>query len=338
MSTRPDRTASAQALVRYVNVTMTAGARRGLAVFALQDRIMLAYQGVVAGLAWSRGASQAQWASWVIAATVLGCVAGRAAALPARVRGPTYRAVLVGVLLVNYLMLRDLLPIIRPDSVDGALLDIDVAVFGVEPSLWLERWNRAPIVEWFSFFYLGYFPLIGGYALAVLWILRPGRHTAEFALGSVVVYCGGQLGYLLVPAFGPIRHLAPEFAGPVQGGYFWGLIEGAVASFGAMKDVFPSVHTAASVWLTIFAYRQAARDRRWRWPARLTGFTAANIVVSTVLLRWHYAIDVVAGLGLAIVAGAVSRRFSGRAEAGAQRQGTDGDEAGGSGGGGLPAS
>ena len=34
----------------------------------------------------------------------------------------------------------------------------------------------------------------------------------------------------------------------------------------------------------------------------MTGFFAANIIFSTVFLRWHYAIDVVAGLTLATTA------------------------------------
>jgi membrane-associated phospholipid phosphatase len=70
-----------------------------------------------------------------------------------------------------------------------------------------------------------------------------------------------------------------------------------------MKDVFPSLHTAVPTWFTIYAFHRARTDPRWRWPARITAFFAANIVVSTLLLRWHYAIDVVAGLALAALAG-----------------------------------
>jgi membrane-associated phospholipid phosphatase len=306
----PDRPAPGQALLRLVNGTVASGARRGLSAFALQDGILLVYQGIVAGLAWGRGATEARMAACAMAALVLGCLAGRCEALPGGVRAATYRLTLFGALVVNYVMLRDLLPTLRPDSVDAALLAIDVAALGAPPALWLERYNHELAVEWFSFFYLSYFALCAGYMLAVLWLMRPGRHTTEFVIGSIIVYCVGQLGYIAVPAYGPVRHLAPEFAGPVQGGLFWGWIQATVASYGALKDVFPSVHTAASAWFAIFAWRQASRDRRWTWPARATAFAAANIVISTLFLRWHYAVDVVAGLALAALADALSRRLS----------------------------
>jgi len=37
----------------------------------------------------------------------------------------------------------------------------------------------------------------------------------------------------------------------------------------------------------------------WKWPSRIMTFSAACIVVSTIVLRWHYVVDVVAGLTLA---------------------------------------
>ena len=49
----------------------------------------------------------------------------------------------------------------------------------------------------------------------------------------------------------------------------------------------------------LFALRRARENRRWRAAAAVTAFFALNIVASTLILRWHYAIDVFAGLGLA---------------------------------------
>src|SRR5262249_42300357 len=157
---------------------------------------------------------------------------------------------------------------------------------GIEPALWLERYNRLPIVEYFAFFYFSYFALCVTYLLAVGCLLRGSTRTSEFAIGTFIVFCVGQLGYMAVPAVGPIRYLESSFAGPLQGGFFWGCVTATVQAGSAMKDVFPSLHTAVPTWITLYGLRCARTDLRWRWPARITGFFAFNIVISTMLLRW----------------------------------------------------
>jgi membrane-associated phospholipid phosphatase len=221
-----------------------------------------------------------------------------------------YRLCLVGVLVDTYLMLRDLLPLVRKGSVDAALHRIDVALFGVEPALWMERWNRPEIVEWFAFFYFSYFAIAALYMTGIVWLRRADRATTELAIGVLIVFCVGQLGYMLVPGFGPVKHLASSFHGPVDGGFFWSCVERTVAAGGANKDVFPSLHTAAPTFFAIFAWRRARTERLFRVVAPVTTFFAANIIVSTMLLRWHYAIDVVAGLALAAFAGFAAPRLA----------------------------
>lgn len=274
----------------------------------VQDAIMLVYLLVVWRLVWGSAPGPAQdlCARRVyvcIAVIFLGCwIARGASGVPTAVRWVLYRAALVGVLLQNYLMLRDLLPLVRPDSLDDALYQLDLRLFGVEPALWLERLNQRPIVEYFAFFYFSYFFICLSYFVGVVLLIRGGEQTSEFTIGTLFVYGVGQIGYMAVPAFGPIRHLVPMFHGDIQGGLFWGWVSATVEAGSAMKDVFPSLHTAAPTWFTLFALHRASFDRRWRWPALITGFFAANIVFSTMFLRWHYAIDIVAGLALATTA------------------------------------
>lgn len=291
-----------------------------LALFSLQDTILLVYLTIAWLLAWHAPASPDK--AWCferifacMATVVLGCVIARTpSGFPWRSRWVIYRVALAGVLLENYLMLRNLLPTVRPDSVDAQLLHLDQHLFGVEPALWLERLNHQPIIEYFAFFYFSYFFICGTYLVAVVFLSKGGRQTAEFAIGTLFVFCVGQLGYMAVPAFGPIRYLADTYHGPIHGGFFWSCVSETVAAGSAMKDVFPSLHTAVPTWLTLFAFHRARVDRRWRWPARATGFFAANIIVSTMVLRWHYAIDVVAGLTLATTSALITFRLAEREE------------------------
>jgi hypothetical protein len=276
-----------------------------LATFSIVDAILTGYLLVLTALLLRAEPSEVQ-AQCVrrslvcIAVMVGGCVFARGATSVAPViRRTVYRTVLVGMVLMNYLSLREVLPIIRSDTVDMALLRVDLLLFGVEPALWLERLNTRPIIEWFSFFYFSYFFICFIYMAVAVYVRRPGRATAEFAIGTALVYCLGQLGYMAVPGYGPIVALRDAYQGPLDGGFFWGCVSSTVQAGGAMKDIFPSLHTAAPLFFTLYAFHCARSDRRFLVPAVVTGFFSLNIIISTMVLRWHYAIDVVAGIALA---------------------------------------
>lgn len=322
---------------------MAVGARRGLAALtdlirsqpfarswrgtlASHDALAVGYSLVVFGVTLtSSGPAQAACLLRVATAgalVVVAAVIGRVLTeVPSTVRAQLYRLALAAVVVDSYLILRDLLPLVRPDTVDATLHAIDEWLFGFSPALWFERFNRRPIVEWFSFFYFSYFWICGGYLLTVLWLLKPGRRTSVFAIGSMLVMFCGQLCYMLVPGYGPLRELAHAYEGPLDGGFFWSCVWQTVQTGSAMKDIFPSLHTAMPTWFTAFALWNARRDPRWRPVATITAFFAINIIISTMLLRWHYAIDIVAGLVLAGAASwaapriaareAVSRRLAG---------------------------
>jgi len=93
-----------------------------------------------------------------------------------------------------------------------------------------------------------------------------------------------------------------------------------VPANGAMKDIFPSLHTASPAFLAMFSFRN--RDRlpfRYTWP--LLTFFSANIIVATMFLRWHYVIDVVAGVLVAVFGRWVSERVTDRELARRERLG-----------------
>lgn len=301
--------------------------RRLLATLALQDVLLIGYLAAVTAclLCAEPNGLRAECIDrnlTAIAILVLACAfARRVTAVAPAIRRNVYRAVLVGTVLFNYLSLRTVLPIVRGDSVDKTLLRIDLLLFGVEPALWLERFNVRPVVEWFSFFYFSYFFICLICTATAVWLRRPNRATTEFTLGTALVYCVGQLGYMAVPGFGPVQALRDAYRGPLDGGFFWSCVNSTVQAGGAMKDVFPSLHTAAPLWFTLHAFRCARADRRFFWPAVVSAFFSLNIIVSTMLLRWHYAIDVVAGAALAVSSALLATRLARWEEASRARLG-----------------
>lgn len=287
----------------------TAARPRGLplwlGIFSLQDVLLFAYFGVFYALVTlappHADQSMAQGRVVVAAATLLvGCAVGRAESrLPEWLRSLGYRFAAVAAVVQSYLMLRWVLPVVRADEVDAALLAWDRALFGETPAVWLEALATRGAVEYFSFFYASYFALCLTYVLAILGRGKSGPETTRFAVGTLLVVCIGQLGYTAVPAFGPITAMESSFRAPLDGGTFWALVNAIVSGGGAQKDVFPSLHTALPTWFSLYAWGEVRRGRSWRLPALVTTIVAAHIVVSTMFLRWHYAVDVVAGLLLA---------------------------------------
>lgn len=124
----------------------------------------------------------------------------------------------------------------------------------------------------------------------------------------MLIYCTGQLLYVAVPAWGPYHWLAGSFPHPLPRGPWLDTLLRTVAFGGAQKDVFPSLHTAGPVFLSLFAFRHRATSPfRYTWHA--TAFVAANMVFATLFLRWHYAVDVLAGALLAVAAFVASVRL-----------------------------
>jgi hypothetical protein len=235
-----------------------------------------------------------------------------------RLRALLYRVCMVFSVVGCYLAMRPYLLARRAVLLDERLLRLDQLLFGQTPAVAWERFATPVVVEWFAFFYFSY------YALHVLNVLGSalfdeGERMAELLFAAMAVACLGYVGYTLVPGIGP--HATLQFAQPLRGYYFFGLVQGTVDAAGAQLDIFPSLHTAFPSLFALHALRH--RDRapfRYLWPVSV--LFAVNIVIATMFLRWHYAVDVVVGFALAVCAHraaiAIVRRESRREHSGRQ--------------------
>lgn len=218
-----------------------------------------------------------------------------------------YRIGVYGSVQASYFFLRDLLPIINETrTLDSVFYQLDLALFGFEPTLHLETWISPLTTEWFSFFYFSYFCLLAFHIFPILALARNQQLLGEFCFSMLWLFCAGHIVYMLAPGYGPIVALSHEFSRPLPPGLWYDMVMGTVSSAGAQMDIFPSLHTAAPVFLTLFAFRH--RDRvpfRFTWP--LLAFFTPNIIVATMYLRWHWVIDVVAGILHAALALSLAR-------------------------------
>lgn len=220
-----------------------------------------------------------------------------------------YRFTLFGTVFTSYFQLQHLLPAVSGRSIDAEIYALDLRIFGFEPAVRWDAYVTPVTTEWFAFFYFSYFALLCLHILPFLLVVRDTELTARFSLGIFTVFCTAHLLYMAVPGFGPYRYLAQTFQHELTGGLFWRLVQEAVTGAGAQKDIFPSLHTGVPTFFLFFSLQQRKRAPfKYTWP--VVGFFASQIIIATMFLRWHYLIDICAGITLA----AFATWFAGRVQ------------------------
>ena len=222
-----------------------------------------------------------------------------------------YRLAAWGGVQVTYFLFADLLPLVNHGSLDYELYQLDLTLFGVEPAMFMDRFVTPVTTEWFAFFYFGYFFVLGAHVLPILFLSRRLALLGQFALGTLLVFCLGHTLYMLVPGYGPYKAMPELFHNELPPGVWWSMTTELVAQSGAQKDIFPSLHTAAPTFILLFSFsNRQSHPFRFTWP--IVAFFTANIIIATMFLRWHYVIDVLAGLLLAVTAHVISVRVTRR--------------------------
>jgi len=202
-----------------------------------------------------------------------------------------------------YETLRDYTGLIRPDYIDTRLYHMDLAVFGVEPVIWIQRFVDPFWTDYFSLMYGLYIGLPLTLA-ALLYYCREDEAFREMALGVVTCLYAGFLLYITFPA-GPPRFYAGlqgQFSPKALTGLF-GLYEATQHAMDRSQYVmhrasFPSLHVALSGLAVLQAWKFGNRIGKG-WIFGIWLFVAVGVWISTVYLRHHWTMDVLAGFALA---------------------------------------
>lgn len=182
---------------------------------------------------------------------------------------------------------------------DAALLHADRMVLTDTPAVLFAGWTPPQLTDFLSGCYMLFFP--GVLAAFFIAILRPEPQGARLFDGLIGLYGIGFLGYTLIPAAGPHLAMPEAFPTALTGGWLTGTNAALVASGSNRVDVFPSLHTAITLFLMGSLW---PRHRRVFFTLLLP---AAGLCMATLYLRYHYAVDVLAGALLAASALALSR-------------------------------
>ena len=189
---------------------------------------------------------------------------------------------------------------INPNDWDYTLIAIDRAIGGLALLQWTMTWTNRVIdeimkVAWVSYYFL---PFIPGLALFFRKDKAAYREAKSIlVLGFVVSY----VGYFLFPALGPLHHkaelgLTNPSTGIAVAGHLKKVVTAAVGTEG--RYMLPSGHTLASALVIVVLIRNRAGHKNMRWIVPLAVPYCLLIISSTMIMRYHYVIDVVTALAL----------------------------------------
>lgn len=209
-----------------------------------------------------------------------------------------YLGLLAGILLVNRFTRS-----VGQDVSWMVGLNITGVIYGIEGSFVASVQSIAtpPLTTYFSFVYVyGYvfllvFPLIAYVALEDRQFFR------ETCVAYTLNYAIGLLSYVLFVAYGP-RNLIPDMVQPIMFAT-WPESRLLTSQVNVNTNVFPSLHTSLSVTVALLAYRSREIYPAW---VPVASIFAGSIVVSTMYLGIHWLTDVIAGVGLALLAVSVA--------------------------------
>ncbi len=178
---------------------------------------------------------------------------------------------------------------------DDFVLDFEQYVFGVQPTLWLEKFTTPWLTEWMMFSYVIYvpfYPILCG----IIYYKRGELPMEEyfFILGLTNVLC--DIGFILFPVASPMHWIKDLYTVPLDG-YVWTYLGELMRSdLHFPGGSIPSPHAAAATIMWVMAYRYHRPTFYVISPVIL------SLYVSTFYLRYHYVTDAVVGIAVAALA------------------------------------
>lgn len=184
---------------------------------------------------------------------------------------------------------------LNPVDIDPVLLKLDYLITGTYPTVSLQRFINPWVTEVMQLAYTSYYfiPVILGISL------KNKNKEAEFEKSLfLLLFCFylSYVGYILFPALGPRFYIGHLHTVELKGVLLMETIHELLNKLeGIKRDAFPSGHAAVALLCLILAYRF---ERKLFW---ILLPVVVLLIFSTVYLRYHYVVDVIAGVILTII-------------------------------------
>ncbi len=210
----------------------------------------------------------------------------------------------------------EMIHLIHPGFLDPIMVTTDRALFGRMLTPWMQQAANPWLTELMYFCYTSFYLFIPGVGVPLYLRWRRDRtDTAlldfrQFITAVVLVFYFCYLHFLLTPVGGPV--FFQGYPGPVlelAGGPITSFEQWLFGHGTIVGGAFPSSHVAVAIVVAIFAVRFRVAPRFW---APLS----VGLAISTIYTGYHYGIDVIYGMVVAVAVVAVIpgllRRFDRR--------------------------
>jgi len=201
-----------------------------------------------------------------------------------------------------YEEIRHLVHIIFPGWFDGWINHLELKLFGEYPTIWLQKVVSVTLNEYMMFAYFSYYflmPVLG----AALYIKDRIKEFDQFLLICAVAFYISYLGFIFAPVEGPRYALSHIHNLKLVGIIFTPVAQYVIKVAGLHGGCMPSSHVAVALVVMIFAIRYT-RTLAWILTPLIL-----SLFVATVYGRFHYFLDVVAGILVGFVALFICERF-----------------------------
>ena len=201
--------------------------------------------------------------------------------------------------------LGDLVHFINPRDIDPLLIKLDYMIFNGYPTVMLEKIMSPLLTDILQTAYSSYYFL--PVSLGIALYLRGDDKVFDLALFLIMLcFYLSYVGYMLMPAIGPrytINHLQNR---DLQGLFITAPLQEFLNRLeGVKRDAFPSGHTGVALTVCYLA---------WRFEKRLfTIFLPVTLalIAATVYCRYHYVVDVIGGVALALITIVLGEKYYG---------------------------
>lgn len=198
--------------------------------------------------------------------------------------------------LAIYTNLHDTIHFVNPHDIHRYLIAADQWLFGVQPSVWAERFIHPALTEIFSFCYMIFF-LFAPVVALTLYLMDKKSQFRETLVSVILCFYTGYILYVIFPAAPPrimLKHLYTlHFDGTPIADVTLRMVNLLPSD---SRAAFPSLHAAVTLLSLLFAFKYV-RKLFWVMLPFCTG-----LILSTIYLRHHYVVDLLAGFVLGILA------------------------------------
>ncbi len=172
---------------------------------------------------------------------------------------------------------------------DSKIINLELAIFGVHPTIWFQKFNNPLITEWMMFGYSVYLLLI---PITTGWLYYSGQKAgSEHMLASLMLsFFICYILFSLIPVAGPRLAMADLYTIKFHGYIFKSVTDAMEAGPMLHGGAFPSAHCSAATVMLLLSYKYDKKLFFWIMPIIIT------LYISTVYGRYHYPVDVLAGM------------------------------------------